>query len=378
MFSLKPVVRPGWRLRVCSPRDTVVFIRPKTIKMARSKNKNKKHTVPDESHLSLPAHPNANAATTPIIDTHTHLLSTFSFYKSKYPTGKYDTLWDFVREVYHGRNIKAIVDVWCEAPVQRAWKEVAESAVSAHDRAEKWGEIEYWFVMGVHPYVDLRLLTCLIGVSSRHDARLYDDAVERSILEAMAHPRCVGWGEIGLDYHYDNSPRDVQQRVFERQLRTAVKLGKPLTIHTREAEQDTERILKQEVPANHKIHVHCFTDSPEFAQRLLAHFPNLFIGITGVVSYSTNPNTATLVRQMATASPGAGPGPRILLETDAPFMVPSNIYASLPELKGRLPLCHTAMIPWVAEFTAGVVGAGWGPADVMQRANENARAVYGI
>ena len=70
----------------------------------------------------------------------------------------------------------------------------------------------------------------------------------------MAHPRCVGWGEIGLDYHYDNSPRDVQQRVFARQLRAAVNLGKPLTIHTREAEEDTERILKQEVPVDHKVH----------------------------------------------------------------------------------------------------------------------------
>ena len=69
----------------------------------------------------------------------------------------------------------------------------------------------------------------------------------------MAHPRCVGWGEIGLDYHYDHSPRDVQQRVFTRQLRAAVRLGKPLTIHTREAEDDTERILKQEVPLDHKV-----------------------------------------------------------------------------------------------------------------------------
>ena len=129
-----------------------------------------------------------------------------------------------------------------------------------------------------------------------------------------------------------------------------------------------------------QIHVHCFTDSPEFAQRLLVHFPNLYIGITGVISYSTNLNTTALVRHMAgagTAGPDS-PRPRILLETDAPFMVPANIYASLPGLKGRLPLCHSAMIPWVAEFAAGVVGGGWGPADVMQRANENARAVYGI
>jgi TatD DNase family protein len=79
----------------------------------------------------------------------------------------------------------------------------------------------------------------------------------------------------------------------------AVGLGKPLTIHTREADEDTERILKENVPQDHKvrinpkflfkllivlvqIHIHCFTDSPDFAQRLLDHFPNLCIGITGL------------------------------------------------------------------------------------------------
>lgn len=126
-----------------------------------------------------------------------------------------------------------------------------------------------------------------------------------------------------------------------------------------------------------QIHVHCFTDSPEFAQRLLDHFTNLYIGITGVISYATNLNTAVLVRHMAASAAGSD-GLRILLETDAPFMVPSNIYESLPELKGRLPLCHTAMIPWVADFTAGVVGGTSQGVDVMQRANQNAQFVYGI
>ena len=121
----------------------------------------------------------------------------------------------------------------------------------------------------------------------------------------MTHPRCVGWGEIGLDYHYNLSPPETQRDVFTRQLRHAVKLDKPLTIHTREAEEDTERILKAEVPQSHKvnrialtkstnltslpekIHIHCFTDTPEFAQRLLDFFPNLYIGITGRSSCSS-------------------------------------------------------------------------------------------
>jgi TatD DNase family protein len=109
-------------------------------------------------------------------------------------------------------------------------------------------------------------------IISRHEAKLYTDATEQDMfvfrlsfhphfsshlfcgrLEAMAHPRCVGWGEIGLDYHYDNSPRDIQRSIFIRQLRNAVKLRKPITIHTREAEEDTERILKEEVPKDHRV-----------------------------------------------------------------------------------------------------------------------------
>ena len=72
-------------------------------------------------------------------------------------------------------------------------------------------------------------------------------------LESMAHPRNVGWGEIGLDYHYDNSPREAQREVFTRQLRHAVRLGKSITVHTREADEDTENILKAEVPKDHKV-----------------------------------------------------------------------------------------------------------------------------
>ena len=69
----------------------------------------------------------------------------------------------------------------------------------------------------------------------------------------MKHPRNVGWGEIGLDYHYNLSPPETQRAVFARQLQHAVRLGKPLTIHTRDAEEDTERILKEHVPVDHKV-----------------------------------------------------------------------------------------------------------------------------
>ncbi|TFK19864.1 hypothetical protein FA15DRAFT_674085 [Coprinopsis marcescibilis] len=317
----------------------------------------KKSNTPEEKYLVMPTPP----STLPIVDTHTHIASTFQTYKAKYKEGKHETVFDFVKELYRGKHVEAIVDVWCEPAGYSLWREFADSAVTKEDRDSNWGGIEYWFVMGVHP----------------HEAKSYNDDVEKQILEAMEHPRCVGWGEMGLDYHYDNSPRDVQQEAFARQLRQAVRLGKPLTIHTREAEEDTERILKAEVPKDQKIHIHCFTDSPEFAGRLMEHFSNLCIGITGVISYSTNTNTADVIRNMVSANPEQPL--KILLETDGPYMVPANLYDSIPEIKGkRIPLCHTAMVPWTAQYVANTAGEGWDADRVMREARENARSVYGV
>lgn len=115
------------------------------------KNNKKRPPVPDESNLLLPVHPaltDVSQSPAPIVDTHTHLLSTFSEYRRKYPAGKFETIFDFVRGVYHEKNVAAIVDVYCEAPVQKAWKELADSALSEQDRKDKWGDVEYWFVMG--------------------------------------------------------------------------------------------------------------------------------------------------------------------------------------------------------------------------------------
>ncbi len=80
---------------------------------------------------------------------------------------------------------------------------------------------------------------------------------------------------------------------------------------------------------------------------------------------------------MFAAAPQSSP-PRIILETDAPFMVPANIYGSLPGVKGRLPLCHTAMIPWTAEVVAAVAGEGWDVDRVLELGKTNAHSVYGV
>ncbi|KAF8323192.1 hypothetical protein DL93DRAFT_2050050 [Clavulina sp. PMI_390] len=319
-------------------------------------------------YLYLPAHPSSSSPSTPIYDTHTHLLSTFAEYSVKYPTSTaFSTVHDFVRAPFVAGSrhaVGALIDVWCEAPVRKAWKELADSALTEEDRANLWGGIEYYFVLG------------------KHEASQYNDTVESDILEAMQHPRCVGFGEIGLDYHYNNSPQEIQQEILIRQLRLAVALNKPLTIHTREADADIERILKAEVPQSHPIHIHCFTDTPALATALLDHFPNLYIGITGVITYSTNENTSNVIRHLATRTPNAtNSSPlRILLETDAPYMVPANLTPQSLGLKSgqKLPFSHSGMIPWTAEFVANIAGEGWDAEKVLAVAKENARAVYGV
>lgn len=107
-----------------------------------------------------------------IIDTHTHLVSTFGTYRSKYPDGKYLTIHDFVRGYYRPEArvsnsglVTDVVDVWCEAPVLKQWKEVADSALTEEQRTTDWGGLRYHFVIGVHP----------------HEARHYTDAVEKDL-----------------------------------------------------------------------------------------------------------------------------------------------------------------------------------------------------
>jgi hypothetical protein len=109
---------------------------------------------PSEDSLILPDHPRHSTAS--IVDTHTHLVSTFAAYKQKYKDGKYENIYEFVIGLYRGKKVTALVDVWCEAPVRNVWKEIADSAITVEDRRDKWGGLEYWFVMGACQRDDCR------------------------------------------------------------------------------------------------------------------------------------------------------------------------------------------------------------------------------
>lgn len=148
-----------------------------------------------------------------------------------------------------------------------------------------------------------------IGVHP-HDARKADAATWQRMRELAAHPKVVAVGEIGLDYFYDNSPRDVQQTAFRAQLELAREVGKPVVIHTRDAWDDTFRILR-DVTGSAGI-IHCFSGGPEEAERLVEM--GFYLGIGGVVTFSRSVELQEAVRRI--------PLDRLLLETDAPYLAP--------------------------------------------------------
>jgi TatD DNase family protein len=125
-------------------------------------------------------------------------------------------------------------------------------------------------------------------------------------------PAACAVGEIGLDYHYDFSPRDVQQAVFRAQLRLARARRLPVVIHTREAETDTLAIIQEESGGELRGVFHCFTGSPEAAGRALA--TGFHVSIPGIVTFPKAGELRDAVRQI--------PEHRLLIETDSPYLAP--------------------------------------------------------
>ena len=163
---------------------------------------------------------------------------------------------------------------------------------------QAWPECR--FAVGVHP----------------HHARVFaanpEDAAAKVAERIDALPEVRAVGEVGLDYHYDFSPRDVQHAVFKAQIRLALSRDLPIVIHTREAEDDTLRILTEEGGGRLRGVFHCFTGDAETAARALA--TGFSLSIPGVATF---PKADTL-RQAAAGVPAD----RLLVETDSPYLAP--------------------------------------------------------
>lgn len=151
-----------------------------------------------------------------------------------------------------------------------------------------------WTSAGVHP----------------HDASRFEAKHLDLMAQLADHPRVCAIGETGLDYHYDNSPRDVQRHVFRQQVELAAQLNLPVIIHTREADDDTAAILREIRPA--KGVLHCFTSGRALADTALAL--GLLISFSGIVTFPKANELAAIARDV--------PRDRLLVETDCPYLAP--------------------------------------------------------
>jgi TatD DNase family protein len=209
----------------------------------------------------------------------------------------------------------------------------AEQALSIAER-----HADVYASAGVHP----------------HDAAR-DGALDFSAL--WSHPRVLAVGEVGLDYHYDHSPRDVQAEVFRRYIALARALRKPLIIHTRSAAEDTLQILEAEGARDAGGVIHCFSEDRAFAVRALDL--GFYLSFSGIVTFKS----ARAIQEVAAWAPAE----RILVETDSPYLAP------VP-LRGKP--CEPAFVVHTGKFVAGLRGVG--EAHLAALTTENARRCFRV
>jgi len=199
-------------------------------------------------------------------------------------------------------------------------------------------------------------LPCAVGVHP-HEARLGSEADFQELADLAVGRRIVAVGEIGLDFHYDHSPRDVQSQVFARQIRLARELRLPIIVHTREADPETLAILQAEHAGEVGGVIHCFIGGPELAQRTLEL--GFHISFSGILTFPRAEGLRAIAREV--------PLDRLLIETDAPYLAP-------PPHRGRRN--EPAFVRRVAETLAQCRGCS--VAELAQATADNFRRCFGL
>jgi len=192
-----------------------------------------------------------------------------------------------------------------EAVIERARAAGVGLMVTISDKVASYGAVreisethpDIWFTVGTHP----------------HEAKDDPDLGAERLVELAQHPRVVGIGETGLDFHYDLSPRDVQVRVFRAHAAAARLNGLPLVVHAREADQVMADILEEEFAAGpFKLLMHCYTSGPELLARAAAL--GAWFSVSGIATFKNAEDVRERVREM--------PADRIIVETDCPYLAP--------------------------------------------------------
>ena len=278
---------------------------------------------PDSSLTPRPSSPSPHPSPLVFVDSHAHIDGE-----------EYDADRDEVVARARAAGVRAILNVGTGDPRGG----VLERAVETAERYEG-----VYAAAGVHP----------------HDASAYDDEAEAGLIRLLGRGgKVVAWGEIGLDYHYDNSPRDVQRQVFARQLRAAGGLGLPVIIHSREADDDTVEILRRGWAGPDAGGVmHCFGGGREMAEAVLEL--GLYVSFAGNVTFKK----ADALREVAKIVPAD----RLLVETDCPYLTPVPF-------RGRRN--EPARVVDTALFLAGLRGVG--PEELGRATAANFSRLFGV
>lgn len=192
-----------------------------------------------------------------------------------------------------------------------------------------------------------------VGVHA-HEAEEATESDLKKISELYRHERVKAVGEIGLDYHYDFSPRDRQIEIFERQIQLAKELELPIIVHDREAHEDTMNLLKKYRP---KGVVHCFSGSAEMAKEIVKL--GMYIGMGGAVTFKNARRPVEVMEYL--------PIEFLLLETDAPYMTPVPF---------RGQRCDSAHIACTAEKIAEIKGID--VQELIDVCNVNGKRLFGV
>jgi len=189
-----------------------------------------------------------------------------------------------------------------EAVIARAQSAGVETMLTIGTRLDEFDRVlaiaeahdDIWCSIGAHP----------------HEAKDHTELAPRQLVALAAHPKVVGIGETGLDFHYDLSPRDIQEKVFRDHIEAACETGLPLIVHAREADREVARILDEKRPPAGVMH--CFSSGRALAETALTL--GFYISISGIVTFRNAEELRAIVRDL--------PLDRLLVETDAPYLAP--------------------------------------------------------
>lgn len=213
------------------------------------------------------------------------------------------------------------------------------SSVASINLAEKYDMI--YAAVGVHP----------------HDAKEMDEDTISLLRELSKKNKVMAIGEIGLDYHYDFSPRDIQKKWFREQIRLAKEVKLPIIIHDRDANQDVMNILKEEKAFEVGVLLHCYSGSAELAKEYIKL--GAYISIAGPVTFKNARKTVEVVEQI--------PLEYLMIETDSPYLTPMPYRGKRNE---------SSYVQYVADKIAQIKGISY--EQVANQTCENAKKFFNI